>query len=182
LKGVETDILGSDRAAADAVVRALFEANYLALVRLAMRLVDDQNSAEDLVQDVFAALSRRPVRIDDPPAYLRRAVVNRSRSVLRRRGVARAFLRDHAGKHAGEPVAEPADGPALRDAARASMLAAIATLPRRQREVVVLHYYEDLPVAQIAALLRVSPGVVSSALHRAHSRLASITTEEHDAD
>jgi RNA polymerase sigma factor (sigma-70 family) len=176
------DILGSDRAAADADVRALFEAHYLALVRLAMRLVDDQDSAEDLVQDVFAALWRQPLRMDDPLAYLRRAVVNRSRSVLRRRGVARAFLRDHTGRHAGEPVAEAADGPALRGAARSRMLASIAKLPRRQREVVVLHYYEDLTVAQIATLLRVSPGVVSSALHRAHSRLASITTKDHDAD
>lgn len=61
------------------------------------------------------------------------------------------------------------------------MLAAIAGLPRRQREVVVLRYYEDLPVAEIAAVLGTSPGAVSSALNRAHAALAPIL-EESDAD
>jgi DNA-directed RNA polymerase specialized sigma24 family protein len=68
----------------------LFRRHYLALVRLAMRLVDDQDTAEDLVQDVFLGLSRRQVAMDDEYAYLRGAVLNRSRSALRRRRVASA--------------------------------------------------------------------------------------------
>lgn len=158
-------------------VQELFRQHYLALVRLAIRLVDDQDTAEDLVQDVFAALARRPVPMGDSYAYLLAAVLNRARSVLRRRRVARAF----AVTRRVRSDEEPADAASLRGAERSRMLAAIAGLPRRQREVVVLRYYEDLPVAEIAAALGTSPGAVSSALNRAHAALAPIL-EESDAD
>jgi RNA polymerase sigma factor (sigma-70 family) len=148
-------------------VPALFEKHYLALVRLAMRLVDDQESAEDLVQDVFAAL---PAQVDDPHRYLRTAVVNRARSALRHRRVVRAFW---ARGHRVEDT-DGADVPSLQRAERDRMLAAIARLPQRQREVVVLRYYEDLGVAEIAAVLDTSPGSVSSALNRAMSALAAM--------
>lgn len=142
-------------------VRELFRQHYLGLVRLAMRLVDDQDTAEDLVQEVFLALSRNPVDPDDPYGYLRAAVLNRSRSALRRRRVARAF--------------------SLGRADRDRMLVAIARLPRRQREAVVLRYYEDLGVTEIAAALGISAGAVSSALNRAHATLAA-TMEDRHAD
>jgi RNA polymerase sigma factor (sigma-70 family) len=140
-----------------------------------MRLVDDQESAEDLVQDVFVGLTRRPVVLDDPIHYLRRAVVNRSRSMLRRRQIARAFW---ARRQVLDP-GEPADESSLQHAARQQMLHAIARLPRRQREVVVLHYYEDLAVTKIAEVLNISPGAVSSALNRALGSLALITEDRH---
>jgi DNA-directed RNA polymerase specialized sigma24 family protein len=72
-------------------VHALYERHYLSLVRLALHLVDDLGSAEDVVQDVFAALPANGLP-RDPVRYLQRAVVNRARSVLRRRRVARTFL------------------------------------------------------------------------------------------
>src|SRR5437773_12136807 len=72
-------------------VQALYERHYLSLVRLALHLVDELEAAEDVVQDVFAALSGKELP-RDPVRYLQRAVVNRARSVLRRRRVARAFL------------------------------------------------------------------------------------------
>jgi RNA polymerase sigma factor (sigma-70 family) len=152
-------------------VPALFEKHYLALVRLAMRLVDDQDSAEDLVQDVFAAL---PANIDDPPRYLRTAVVNRARSALRRRKVVRAFW---ARGHLVEDT-ESADIPSLQRAERDRMLGAISRLPARQREVVVLRYYEDLGVAEIASVLNTSPGSVSSALSRAMTALGAMIGAE----
>ena len=161
-------------------VPALFRAHYLGLVRLAMRLVDDQDSAEDVVQDVFAALARRRIAMADPSAYLRGAVVNRCRSALRRRRVARLFLATTAGD-AVRTVDESADAPALRSDGRSAMLAAISRLPRRQREAVVLRYYEDLPVADIARALGVSAGAVSTALNRAHAALAAVL-EDPDAD
>lgn len=152
-------------------VPALFAKHYLGLVRLAMRLVDDLESAEDLVQDVFAAL---PARLDDPPAYLRTAVVNRARSALRRRKVVRAsWARGHRLE-----LIEPADEPSLRRADRDRILAAIARLPQRQREVVVLRYYEDLGVTEIASVLSTSPGSVSSALSRAMTALAAMIGAE----
>lgn len=156
-------------------VQELFRLHYLALVRLAMRFVDDQESAEDLVQDVFLGLTRRPAPADDPHRYLRSAVVNRSRSVLRRRKIARAFLA-RGGSHSS---VEAADEPSIRADERTRMLDAIAQLPRRQREVIVLRYYEDLSVAEIAATLRVSPGAVSSALNRALAALAMTTERAH---
>lgn len=164
-----------ERASTD--VPELFRLHYLGLVRLAIRLVDDQESAEDLVQDVFAALARRAPEFDDPLRYLRSAVIHRCRSLLRRRMVARAFWV----RNPDRLVAEPADEPTLRQSERQQMLQAIARLPRRQREVVVLRYYEDLPVAQIAAILNTTPGAVSSALKRALAALMS-TTEGRNAD
>ncbi|MGH8960018.1 MAG: sigma-70 family RNA polymerase sigma factor, partial [Jatrophihabitantaceae bacterium] len=109
--------------------------------------------------------------------YLRTAVLNRSRSALRRRKVARMFWSARPDQLAGES----ADGPALRVAERTRMLAVIALLPQRQREVVVLRYYEDLPVTAIAGLLGISAGAVSSALNRAMATLAS-TTEDPDGN
>lgn len=156
-------------------VQELFRLHYLGLVRLAMRFVDDQESAEDLVQDVFLGLTRRPAPADDPLRYLRSAVVNRSRSVLRRRKIARAFLTGGA----STALVEPADEPSIRTDERARMLGAIARLPRRQREVIVLRFYEDLSVTEIATTLRVSPGAVSSALNRALAALAMTTEHAH---
>jgi RNA polymerase sigma-70 factor (sigma-E family) len=151
-------------------VQQLFRQHYLGLVRLAMRLVDDQESAEDLVQDVFAALPRRfPDSVDEPLGYLRAAVVNRSRSALRRRMVARAFW----SRHQVEDTVEAAERSTMRSADRVEMLQAIGRLPRRQREVIVLRYYEDLPVGEIASVLKTSPGAVSSALNRALAALSS---------
>ena len=154
----------------------LFARHYPALVRLAVQFVDDQETAEDVVQDVFAALDPAKVRGDALP-YLRTAVVNRARSALRRRKVARLFAR-RATRH---ELAEPADAATVRDAERARVLAAIDALPRRQRETVVLHYYEDLPVNEIARVLGMSPGAVSAALGRARTTL-SAALEDRDDD
>ncbi|MET3805171.1 RNA polymerase sigma factor (sigma-70 family) [Nakamurella sp. UYEF19] len=147
----------------------LFDQHYLALVRLAVHLVDDQETAEDVVQDVYASLGNR--RPNDPASYLRWAVVNRSRSALRRRRTAR---RTPAFQVAD---AEPADGPALRREQQLAVLAVIAQLPRRQREIVVLRYYQDLSVPEVAAVLRITPGAVSSSLLRAHTTLTRLLGE-----
>jgi RNA polymerase sigma factor (sigma-70 family) len=141
-------------------MQSLYQRHYLALVRLAVHLVDDLETAEDVVQDVFAALRTLP---DDPARYLQRAVVNRARSVLRRRKVVRGFLArgtrfDHV---------EPADGDVLRAEHRRTVLAAVDRLPQRQREIVVLRFYEGLGVGEIADVLGISPGAVSSSLSRA---------------
>jgi RNA polymerase sigma factor (sigma-70 family) len=126
--------------------QALYERHYLSLVRLALHLVDDLGCAEDVVQDVFAALRGEDLP-RDPVRYLQRAVVNRARSVLRRRRVARTFL---ARPHSLDD-AESADAGTLRLERRRALVATIAELPRRQREVDILRYYEELGVAAIAA-------------------------------
>src|SRR6478609_8019608 len=67
----------------------LYRRQYESMVRLAYVLVDTQGEAEEVVQDAFAALLPRFVRVDHPEAYLRRCVLNGAREVLRRRRVAR---------------------------------------------------------------------------------------------
>lgn len=148
--------------------QTLFGANYLRLVRLARQLVDDQDSAEDLVQDVFAALQSRPSMPQDPKRYLQTAVVNRSRSLLRRRRVARAIVASR------EEPTPAADASSLQRDERSTVLTAIDRLPRRQKEVVVLRYYEDLDVTGIAGVLGISPGAVSASLARALGRLSDL--------
>jgi RNA polymerase sigma factor (sigma-70 family) len=148
---------------------AVYDAHYLGLVRLAVNLVDDLHSAEDVVQDVFAAAQRAALP-DDPGAYLRTAVVNRARSVLRRRQVARAF----GVRSTVVDLADAADEDVLRTERRTRLLAAIAALPARQKEVVVLRYYEDLRVAEIATVLGISPAAVSTSLARALDALKEV--------
>jgi RNA polymerase sigma factor (sigma-70 family) len=147
----------------DHMVEAAYREHYLHLVRLAVQLVDDQDTAEDTVQEVFAALYRggpSAGRIVDPKNYLRIAVVNRCRSVLRRRRTVRASL------PAAEDRVEAADVSLLRRDSRARMTCALSRLPTRQREVLVLRYYEQLSIPEIAGVLRISPRAVSSSLNR----------------
>lgn len=143
----------------------LYHAHRLGMVRLAILLVDDQGTAEDVVQEAFTALySRFGESLDDVEnalAYLRTSVVNLSRSTLRRRRTARAYTPPH------EPdAASPEDDVILTEEHRA-VLAALAGLTERQREVLVLRYWSDMSEAQIAETLGLSRGTVKSTASRA---------------
>ena len=143
----------ADRSAA---LSALHREHYLRLVRLAIQLVDDQPSAEDLVQDVFTRLHRShhdPSRLDDPARYLTSAVVNQARSALRHRRVVRMH---QSNRTLGD--IEAADAQVIRDATSALIWKAIARLPTRQKQVVVLRYYEDWSIPEIATALSISRG------------------------
>jgi RNA polymerase sigma-70 factor (sigma-E family) len=153
-------------------VPALYRTHWRYLVRLAVLLVDDVTSAEDVVQDAFVALHRKADGLRDPDAalaYLRTSVLNLSRSVIRRRQVARKHLK----------VAEPeaiagADHDVLlRDEHRAA-LAAVRALPRRQSEVLVLRYWAGLSEREIAATLGISAGSVKSAASRGMATLQRV--------
>ncbi|MGW6930015.1 RNA polymerase sigma factor [Lentzea sp. NPDC054927] len=144
-------------------VQELFDQHYLGLVRIAASVVGDRETAEDVVQDVFAAL---PSNMDNPRGYLTTAVFNKSRSVLRRRKVALRYR-----VVPDQPPAESADQHALRADERERVLAAIRGLPDRQRQVVVLRYLEDLPPAEVADLLGISKEAVASSLNRAMDSL-----------
>ncbi|MER8044932.1 sigma-70 family RNA polymerase sigma factor [Streptomyces sp. NPDC094032] len=143
----------------------LYRARRLDMVRLALFLVDDLPTAEDVVQDAFAAVCRAyGTSLDglrEPGAYLHTAVVNASRSVLRRRRTARAYVPPHPGS--GAPVDE---GLLLAEEHR-HVLDALAELTRRQREVLVLRYWSELTEAQIAQTLGLSRGTVKSTASRA---------------
>ena len=149
-------------------ITELYAAHRLALVRLAVLLVDDVASAEDVVQDAFAALARRPDAVRDPSralAYLRVSVVNAARSALRRRRTARAYSPPH---DTSPPT--PEDSAVLAEEHR-EVIAALQTLPPRQREVLVLRYWSNLSEAEIARTLEISQGTVKSTASRALAAL-----------
>ena len=152
---------------ADTALEQLYAGQYAALVRLAVLLLRDQGLAEDVVQDSFIAMHRRWDRVDPAkaPAYLRQTVVNRSRSALRHRSV--------VARHRPDRLADgaPADESVLHAEGRAAVLDALADLPTRQREVLVLRYYLDLSEADIAATLGISRGAVKSHASRAAAAL-----------
>jgi RNA polymerase sigma-70 factor (sigma-E family) len=151
------------------LVSRLYQAHALTLVRMARLLLRDQPSAEDVVQDAFLGLYRALPRLCDPEdvlPYLRTAVINRSRSVLRSRQ--RALLR----RVQHEPPASSAESAAMLGEDRRAVLAGVARLPRRAREVLVLRYYVGLSDQEIAAALKVSRGTVSSTASRGLAALA----------
>ena len=158
---------GAAGPAADQAVTVLYHSHYAALVREAALLVGDAATAEDVVQDCFIAVHRAWWRVRDPGTavfYLRRSVINKSRSVLRRRAVAdrHPVLRER-------PLPSAEDS-ALAAAGVSAVRAALRALPVRQREVLVLRYYADLSETQIAAVMGISRGTVK--VHAARARNA----------
>ncbi|GHE06587.1 SigE family RNA polymerase sigma factor [Streptomyces alanosinicus] len=146
-------------------IEELYHHRRLSLVRLAVLLVDDLPTAEDVVQDAFTALFRRHghrlASLDDPEAYLRTSVINAARSVLRRRRTVRAHTPAPEG-HAPAPEED-----VLLHEEHREVLAALRTLTRRQREVLVLRYWSHLSEAEIAETLGLSRGAVKSTASRA---------------
>lgn len=156
-----------EKAAAD-VVASLFRAHGLELIRTAVLLTGDRAAAEDIVQDAFLGLHRALPRLRDEgriAGYLRISVVNGCRSALRARRRASIMRVEH------EPPAWSAESAVMADEDRRAVIAAIARLPQRTREVIVLRYFLDLPHEEIAAALGISRGTVSSTISRALDRL-----------
>jgi RNA polymerase sigma-70 factor (sigma-E family) len=170
-----------DAVAGDAVpddsLATLHRDHYAPLVRLASVVLGDVGLAEQVVQDAFVKLAVRwggLRRIENPPAYLRSMVLNGCRSHLRHRKV-----RDRYDARRTVPVAVATpEAEALARAEHDRTVAALRRLPGRQREALVLRYYLDLPEAEIAAAMRVSPGSVKSHLHRGLAALAQQLGEE----
>ncbi len=157
---------------ADSAVAALFQSHRLAMVRLAVLLVDDVETAEDVVQEAFAALHRRWPALADREAavsYLRSCVLNGSRSVLRRRRT----VRRNPQPAATALTVEAADGRLLLAEEHRAVIAALQRLPRRQREVIVLRYWSELTEAQIASTLGISLGAVKSNASRGRQAIAA---------
>jgi RNA polymerase sigma factor (sigma-70 family) len=156
---------------------ALFDEHAPSLVRLARLFVDDRDAAEDLVQEAFLRLARNLDRVDDRAKvapYLRSIVLNLARDHNRRGLVS---LRHHermrtdadtdaaiaSTRDVGDDLQLAEDQRAVVDAVRA--------LPRRQRDCVVLRYYVELSVADVATTLGLSVNSVKTHLQRAFARL-----------
>jgi len=153
----------------------IFAAHYLPALRLAVLLVGDQPTAEDLVADAYVRVFVKWRRggVDNVGAYLRRAVVNAVKNTWRHRTLGRRVDR-----LVSRSVVEP-DPLALETIVveRDELLTALHALPPGQRQCVVLRYYEDLTEAQTAALLGIAVGTVKSQTAKGLARLASIMEE-----
>ncbi|WP_242530230.1 SigE family RNA polymerase sigma factor [Nocardioides aromaticivorans] len=138
----------------DAAFDAFVAARLPHLLRLGRALTGDEQRGADLVQDALERALVRWRRLDEPEAFVRRAMVNRSISVWR--------------KVRRERPLEALDDTAVHDRpADHELLAAVRALPARQRAVVALRYYEDLTEVQTAEVLGCSVGTVKSQANRA---------------
>lgn len=153
----------------------LYRDQRMRMVRLAILLVDEPATAEDVVQEAFTGLYRNWKNLRDGKAalgYLRTAVVNGSRSVLRRRKTAREYQPPH------QSDARSAESLAMLSAEHQTVVAALGELPPRQREVLVLRYYGDLSEAEISEATGVSKGTVKSTASRALEALQKLMRTE----
>jgi len=160
---------------ADRAVTELYASHYRGLVRLASFLVRDTPTAEEVVQDAFVAMADGFQRLRDAEkalAYLRQAVVNRSRSVLRHRTVVDKNMQK------APPDMPSAEHGALVLLERSAVVSALRELPGRQREAIVLRYYADLSEAEIAATMRISRGAVKSHTARGMAALRAALEQE----
>ena len=157
----------------------LYRAHALGLTRLALLLTGDRASAEDVVQESFLGLYRGWARLSDPAkaaGYLRTSVVNGCRSVHRRRRAGWPLRGANGLDTAADVPVWSAEAAVIASEQEREILATVARLPRRQREVLALRYYGGLGDGEIASVLGVSRSTVSSTASRALAALA------HDID
>ena len=162
-----------DEMDASQAVTAIYQKHALGMTRLAFIMLGDRQAAEDVVQEAFCGLYRAWNRMSDHAnavGYVRSSVLNGSRSVLRRaKRTPRALA---------VPAAASAEATVLVGEEQRETLAALRRLPPRQREVLVLRYFADLPEQETAVAMGVSRGTVKSTTSRALAALAHMLQEE----
>jgi RNA polymerase sigma factor (sigma-70 family) len=167
--------LASDGSPDEQLVSVIYREHGLSLVRVALLLVGDKATAEDVVQDAFIGLLRGLHRVADADkvvAYLRVSVINGCRSVHRaRQGARHRYTQD-------EPTVWSAESAVMAREDSRLALQAVSRLPARAREVLALRYYLDMPDREIAATLGVSRGTVSSTASRALASLEQVLREQ----
>lgn len=140
--------------AAETSFSVFYRTRFAATARLAMLLTGSLASASDLAQDAMVLVHRRWNDLDAPAAYLRGVVVNLCRNYRRRVDRERRWLRGHTQSVQVDPETN-------------ETLTVLRELPEQQRTIIILRFYEDLTIPQIADLLELPQGTVKSSLHRA---------------
>jgi RNA polymerase sigma-70 factor (ECF subfamily) len=144
----------------------LFHAEYPMVVRTVGLLLGDRHRAEEIAQDAFAALFSHWRKIsvyERPDAWVRRVAVRMAMRFMHRERI-RASLEWRA---SANPVVEP-------PVADVDLHRALHELPMRQRAAIVLFYFEDRPIAEIADILEISVASAKVVLHRARRRLGDL--------
>ena len=141
------------------------------LFRLAYLLTAEASAAEDLLQTALAKLALRWTGLESADAYVRKILYNQQVSIWRRLGPRRE-----------QAWADPPDLVATGDESgdaveRIALARVLARLTPRQRAVIILRYYEDLPEAEVAQLLGCSVGTVRSQTHRTLARLRELAPD-----
>lgn len=156
----------SERTAAAEDFASFYRREYRSIRALAWTLTGEVGAAEDVAQEAFLRAHQRwdvVAGYDEPGAWVRRVAINLATSVLRRRGrELRALVR--LGSQRREDWELP-------DADR-EFWGVVRALPRGQAATIALHYYEDLPVSDIAAVLGIAEGTVKAHLHKGRRSLA----------
>lgn len=147
---------------------AFFAASRHRLLRALLLLTGDRGDAEDALQEAYTRAADRWGRLAEPEAWVRTVAFNLARDGHRRRRA-----RDEAHRR----LPRPADVPELNPTTVA-VVAALRTLNREQREVLVLHYLLDLSVEQVARQLDRPSGTVKAQLARGRARLAVVLQHE----
>jgi RNA polymerase sigma-70 factor (sigma-E family) len=174
-RSAEDELLSGTAWSAEAFFTELYTLHYRKLVRSAWLLVRDVPTAEEVVQDAFVSMHDAWQRLRDAEnalAYVRQAVVNRSRSVLRHQRVA------ERNPEKAPPDMPSAEHGALVSLERAAVVAALRGLTARQREAIVLRYYADLSEAEIATAMGISRGAVKSHTSRGMAALRAALEPE----
>lgn len=152
----------------EAAYTTFFRAHFTPVTRTVHLIVRDKARAEDITQEAFLQLLRNWPKIsayERPDAWVRRVAIRMAARALRRDALW-TRLRGLFLPRASMTEADP------------DVLEAVRRLPRSQRVAIVLHYYEDRPVAEIAQVLGCSESTARVHLHRGRRRLADLLREE----
>ena len=150
---------------------AVYDAYGDILYRLAMSHVRCDADAQDVVQDVFISYLRAEQKFrseEHRKAWLLRVTVNKCRDLLRRRSVRESVPLDEL------------FGIGEEDRYESEVLRVVLDLPEKLRTPMILHYFEDIPVSDIAKALMVTSSAVKMRLSRGRERLKQVLQEDTD--
>lgn len=146
---------------------SVFAAEYAPVLRTIFLICHDSHQAQDVTQEAFVELLRhwdKVSRYERPGAWVRRVAIRKLVKAMRRE------VRRREAEIAFEP-------PATMGPADIDVLRAVRALPLRQRTAVVLYYYEDRPLDEVAELLDCSPSTAAAHVHRARAKLGGLLQE-----